>query len=344
MTAAAYLDAALTAAKAVGIPSDRVILLGDERDPTRAKHFTSIRTTGGATRWRRVKAQPDDLAFLVYSSGTTGLPKGVMLSHGNIVSNIYQLFAGEDNNLTWNGGPDGKGDKILAFLPFFHIYALNCCLHQAMFAGWTLVVMPAFAIDKWCAAVQRHRITFSYVVPPVILLLSKHPCVSEYDLSSLRMLNSGAAPLTGELVNAAYERIKCPIKQGYGLSETSPTTHTQPWERWRSTLGSVGTMMPNMTAKYMGEDGSELAAGEVGELWVKGPNVFKGYLNNPEGTKNALTDDGYFKTGDVGYVDNEGNFFITDRVKELIKYKVRLPSLGPPLPSSFLSAPTAPQD
>ena len=135
------------------------------------------------------------------------------------------------------------------------------------------------------------------------------------------MLNSGAAPLTRELVESLYERIKVPVKQGYGLSETSPTTHTQPWSLWRTTIGSVGRLLPNMTAKYMAEDGTEVPVGQVGELWMKGPNIFKGYLNNPEGTANALTEDGYFKTGDVGYQDSDGNFYITDRVKELIKYK-----------------------
>lgn len=135
------------------------------------------------------------------------------------------------------------------------------------------------------------------------------------------MLNSGAAPLTKDLVDALYKRTKLCVKQGYGLSETSPTTHLQPWKDCFRTIGSVGLLLPNQTAKYMSEDGRELSAGETGELWVKGPNIFKGYLNNVEGTKNALTDDHFFKTGDVGYQDEEGNFYITDRVKELIKVK-----------------------
>ena len=152
-------------------------------------------------------------------------------------------------------------------------------------------------------------------------MLGKSPVVSKYDLSSVRMLNSGAAPLTRDLVDAVYKRLKIPIKQGYGLSETSPTTHTQPWEEWSSTIGSVGRLLPNQVAKYMDPEEKEVPAGQTGELWIKGPNIFKGYLNNAEGTANALTDDGYFKTGDVGHQDEKGNFFITDRVKELIKYK-----------------------
>lgn len=181
--------------------------------------------------------------------------------------------------------------------------------------------MPKFDIEQFCKLVQDEKITFSYVVPPVILLLSKHPIVEKYDLSSIRMMSSGAAPLTKELVDAVHRRTKLKVKQGYGLSETSPTTHTQPWDRWYTTIGAVGTLLPNITAKYMSPDEKELPCGEVGELWMKGPNVFKGYLNNPEGTKNALTEDGYFKTGDVGYQDKHGNFYITDRIKELIKYK-----------------------
>lgn len=185
--------------------------------------------------------------------------------------------------------------------------------------------MERFDIEKWCAHVQNYRITFSYVVPPVVLLLSKHPIVDKYDLSSLRMMNSGAAPLTRELVEAVYARIKCGIKQGYGLSETSPTTHTQPWEEWRTSIGSVGKLLPNMEAKYMTmpEDESEpceVSVGEVGELYMKGPNIFQGYHNNPAATADCLTD-GWFRTGDVGYQDKNGNFYITDRVKELIKYK-----------------------
>lgn len=181
--------------------------------------------------------------------------------------------------------------------------------------------MPKFDIEQFCKLVQDEKITFSYVVPPVILLLSKHPIVEKYDLSSIRMMSSGAAPLTKELVDAVHRRTKLKVKQAYGLSETSPTTHAQPWDRWYTTIGAVGTLVPNITAKYMSPDEKELPCGEVGELWMKGPNIFKGYLNNPEGTKNALTEDGYFKTGDVGYQDKHGNFYITDRIKELIKYK-----------------------
>ncbi|KAL3475811.1 hypothetical protein BJX99DRAFT_228993 [Aspergillus californicus] len=322
------LPVARAAAKQVGLSDDCIILIGDQRDPeAKVKHFTSVRNISGATRYRRSKINPEkDLSFLVYSSGTTGVPKGVMLSHRNIVANSLQLASGDSGNLKWNGGADGKGDRVLAFLPFFHIYGLTCLVHQTIYQGYELVVMAKFDLEKWCQHVQDYRITFSYVVPPVVLLLGKHPIVEKYNLSTMRMMNSGAAPLTQELVEAVYSRIKVGIKQGYGLSETSPTTHTQPWSEWRESVGSVGKLLPNMEAKYMTmpEDGSEpteVATGEVGELSLRGPNIFLGYHNNPAATMDSISPDGWFRTGDVGYQDAKGNFYITDRVKELIKYK-----------------------
>lgn len=198
---------------------------------------------------------------------------------------------------------------------------LTCLIHQAMYLGLELVVMKKFELQRFCGIIQEHKITYAYIVPPVVLQLSKNPIVDKFDLSSLRMMSSGAAPLTRELVDAVYKRLKLPIKQGYGLSETSPTTHTQRWEDWRTTIGSVGRLLPNQTAKYMDPEEKEVSVGQTGELWIKGPNIFIGYLKNEEATKNALTDDGFFKTGDVGHQDKDGNFYITDRIKELIKYK-----------------------
>jgi 4-coumarate--CoA ligase len=242
-----HLDIALKAAKTAGIPRDRIVLLGDKKDTSaQFKHFTSIRNVAGTSRYRRTKVDPEkDLAFLVYSSGTTGHPKGVMLCHHNIVANTLQITAGEASDLSWKPTPDRpEGDSILAFLPFFHIYGLTVILHQSIYSGYKCVVMPKFEIEAWCKIAQQHKITFAYVVPPVVLLLSKHPCVDKYDLSSIRMMNSGAAPLTREIVDAVHKRTNLKVKQGYGLSETSPTTHTQPWDKWYSTIGAVGTLLP----------------------------------------------------------------------------------------------------
>jgi 4-coumarate--CoA ligase len=181
--------------------------------------------------------------------------------------------------------------------------------------------MAKFDLERFCQIVQHHKITFAYLVPPIVLALAKHPLALKYDLSSLRMVNSGAAPLTKELIDSLQSRFKLPIKQGYGLSETSPTTHVQPWGDWNKSIGSVGKLLPNLSAQYLDPDGKELPIGQTGELAVKGPNVFAGYLNQPELTKAAFTADGFFRTGDIGHEDAEGNFYITDRVKELIKYK-----------------------
>ena len=190
-----------------------------------------------------------------------------------------------------------------------------------LYSGMEIVVMPKFSLEEWCSIVQKHRITYSLVVPPVVLALAKSPLVENYDLSSIRMLNSGAAPLSKEVTQGLYDRLKIPVKQAYGLSETGPVTHMQEWEDWKTAMGSVGRLLPNQVAKFMDGGEKEVAEGETGELWINGPNIFLGYLNNKTGTKHALTNDGYFKTGDVGHQDKEGNFYITDRIKELIKYK-----------------------
>jgi acyl-CoA synthetase (AMP-forming)/AMP-acid ligase II len=223
VTTKPFLPVALKAAEKVGIDNGRVILLGEERDPThRVKHWTSIRKTSGSSRYRRRKAKPDsDLAFLAYSSGTTGLPKGVMLSHRNILADLLQIHGSVGTFYSW------KEDKFLAVLPFFHIYGLTGLVHQMLHRGIELVVMPAFDLETFLRAVQEHKITFVYVAPPVIVRLARDKMVEQYDLSSIKMITSGAAPLTKELVDAVHKRLNIKINQAYGLSETSPMTHTQ---------------------------------------------------------------------------------------------------------------------
>lgn len=203
---------------------------------------------------------------------------------------------------------------------------LTCIVHAGIYQGITNVVLPKFSIEAFCSTVQKYKITFVFVVPPMVLLLAKHECVIKYDLSSVRMMNSGAAPLTRALVEANFKRTGTKVKQGYGLSETSPTTHTQMWSDWDRHVGSVGRLVPNMEAKYMapsnedasGGEPAEKAAGEVGELYLRGPNIFLGYWKKPAETRDCLSEDGWFRTGDVGYQDKEGNFFITDRVSYIV--------------------------
>ncbi|KAK0731111.1 hypothetical protein B0H67DRAFT_473886 [Lasiosphaeris hirsuta] len=322
VTQASFLKTALEAAARAGIPENRIILIGDRRDASgKFKHFCSIRSTSYTGRYEKNKISPkDDLAFLVYSSGTTGMPKGVCLTHYNMVSNVLQMQYVEGSQWLPNGGYDGKGDKQLGVLPFFHIYGLTSCILMSIYSGWQVVVLERFDLKKVLQTIQNYGITFMYIPPPVVLAFSKHPLVDKYDLTSLKVLHSGAAPLARELTEAVWNRLKIPVKQGFGLSETSPVVHCQTVNEWAKFMGSVGKLFPNMEAKVVDEDGKEVADDEAGELWVKGPNVFKGYHNNQERTNAAFSPDGYFKTGDVFRRDKWGNYYCVDRLKELIKY------------------------
>jgi 4-coumarate--CoA ligase len=201
---------------------------------------------------------------------------------------------------------------------------LTVLIHECTYRGVPIIVMPRFELQRFCELVQQHKAAHAYIVPPVALILSKHPLVSKYDLSSLKGMTSAAAPLTQELIQAVHARLKVPLQQAYGLSETSPGLTFQLGSEAFEFPGSVGKLLPNVTAKVMSLDSdteTEVPPGTEGELWFAGPNVFAGYLNNPTNTAQSLTADRFFKTGDVGYADKHGNFYITDRVKELIKYK-----------------------
>ena len=254
------------------------------------------------------------LAALPYSSGTTGLPKGVMLTHRNLVANVLQFEAVDD------ASPD---DVLIAVLPFFHIYGMTLLVNAALRTGQTVVSMPRFDLEGFLQLLQDHKVNKAFLVPPILVALAKHPLVDQYDLSALKRVVSGAAPLGEELASAVHERLGCEVKQGYGMTESSPVTHfvradKQGWTKY----GSVGPVVPAQEAKLVDvETGVEVPDGEPGELWVRGPNVMKGYLNNQEATDHTLDADGWLHTGDVAVVDADGDFTIVDRVKELIKYK-----------------------
>lgn len=188
-----------------------------------------------------------------------------------------------------------------------------------LYHGVTVYVMPKFDIHRFCGTIQTDGITLSYVVPPVILALVRDSSVSDYDLSTLRMLHSSAAPLAVDLVNKAYEKLKIPIKQGYGASEAAPGISSQDWDKWDKPIGTSGHLLPMMSLKVM-QDGTELPLGATGELYLRGPDIFKGYFENESATKDALDQDGWYRTGDVGFVDKNDNIFVTDRAKEMIKY------------------------
>jgi acyl-CoA synthetase (AMP-forming)/AMP-acid ligase II len=269
----------------------------------------------------------NDLVTLPYSSGTTGLPKGVMLTHRNLVANVSQTRPLIDLH---------EGDeRIIAVLPFFHIYGLTVLMNQGLQWGGTVVTLPRFDLEDFLRTIQDHKITRAFVAPPILVALAKHPVVDQYDLSSLRSILSGAAPLDESLALAVEQRLRkgaaagVTVAQGYGMTELSPVSHTTPDEGCEPPgitgdvpKGSVGYAIPNTECRLVDPGtGEDAADGERGELWIRGPQVMKGYLNNPDATAATVDAEGWLHTGDVAIVDAHGCYTVVDRVKELIKYK-----------------------
>jgi 4-coumarate--CoA ligase len=253
----------------------------------------------------------DDVVVLPYSSGTTGLPKGVMLTHYNLVANTAQIRP--IFNLR-------EHEVMLAFLPFFHIYGMQVLMNTGLSVGATIVTMPRFDLQQALELVQKYKVTRFWAVPPVVLALAKHPIVEQYDLSSLIQVFSGAAPLGADLAAEAAARVKCDVVQGYGMTELSPVSHATPEGDFKP--GTSGITVPNTEVRVVDPaTGDDRGVGEEGELWVRGPQVMKGYLNNEEATRQTIDDDGWLHTGDVAVVDEDHHVSIVDRVKELIKYK-----------------------
>jgi acyl-CoA synthetase (AMP-forming)/AMP-acid ligase II len=255
----------------------------------------------------------EDVVALPYSSGTTGLAKGVMLTHYNLVANIAQAEAvlGLDEH-----------DTLLGVLPFFHIYGMTVIMNLGLQCGATIVTMPRFELEPYLTLVQKYGVTYAHVVPPIVLALAKHPAVEQYDLRSLKVVFSGAAPLSESLAAAAASRLGCRVLQGYGLTETSPASHGARMNDPSIPLGSIGMPLPNTECKIVDvTTGAELDASQEGEICIRGPQVMKGYLNREEATRAMIDEDGWLHSGDIGYVDADGRFFVVDRLKELIKYK-----------------------
>jgi acyl-CoA synthetase (AMP-forming)/AMP-acid ligase II len=253
----------------------------------------------------------EDIAALPYSSGTTGLPKGVMLTHHNITANVKQGLATEQ--LT----SDAVG---LCVLPFFHIYGMTVLMSTGMALGITGVVMMRFDVEQMLELVGKYGMTNLYLAPPAILAMANVPNPSRFDTSSLRLVQSGAAPLPPEVAERVKSIYGCLVSQGYGLTETSPSTNTNPLDRIK--LESCGLPLADTFEKIVSLDtGEELPAGEAGEVAVQGPQVMKGYWKRPEETSQCLSEDGWLLTGDIGWLDEDGYLYILDRKKEMIKYK-----------------------
>jgi acyl-CoA synthetase (AMP-forming)/AMP-acid ligase II len=257
-----------------------------------------------------------DLVALPYSSGTTGLPKGVMLTHYNLVAQLCSLKGVTDAELIT------PTDTVLAFLPFFHIYGIVAFLNYSLFQGATVVTMPRFDLEQYLQLVEKYGVTIMHVVPPIALALAKHPIVDNFNLTKVRGAFSAAAPLSDTVANALFARVGFRVSQAYGMTEVSGASHLGPTAPDKIKPASGGRLMPNMECKIVDVGThNEVPTGEQGEILVRGPIVMQGYLGQAGATAATVDADGWLRTGDIGYVDKDGDFFIVDRTKELIKYK-----------------------
>lgn len=264
---------------------------------------------------------PDDVVALPYSSGTTGLPKGVMLTHKSLITSIAQQVDGENPNIYFT--PE---DVVLCVLPMFHIYSLNTVLLCSLRVGASIAVMTKFEIMGLLETIQRNKVTIAPLVPPIVLALAKNPIVEKYDLTTIRMLMSGAAPLGKDLELAFRARVPhAIIGQGYGMTEAGPVLAMclgfakQPLP---VKTGACGTVVRNSEVKILDPDsGVSLGYNEPGEICIRGDQIMKGYVSDPEATAITIDKQGFLHTGDIGFIDDDEEVFIVDRVKEIIKYK-----------------------
>ncbi len=306
VTVKAFLDTATAATNGTGVK--HILVIDSDEAVGSAEPFVSW---FGEALAHQVPVDAHDLVALPYSSGTTGLSKGVMLTHHNLVSNVLQVNTVSGLN---------EHESIDAILPFFHIYGMQVMMNCGLAAGSTIVSLGRFDLVQFLTMHQTYKITRSYLAPPVVLALAKMPIVADYDLSGLRIVMSGAAPLSAELALEAGSRLGVEVVQGYGMTEMSPVSHVTASGQFKP--GSVGVTVPNARTKIVDPSTNEpLGIGHDGEVWVSGPNVMAGYLNNPNATEATIDADGWLHTGDLGHIDADGHLYIVDRLKELIKYK-----------------------
>jgi acyl-CoA synthetase (AMP-forming)/AMP-acid ligase II len=305
LTVPQFLDVAREGAKPTGC---EVLVLGD---------------APGATPFSELLGDPDaapnvainpaiDVAAILYSGGTTGMPKGVLLSHRNLVATLALAEQALDV---------ATDDVVIAALPFFHIYGLHVILNMALQAGATVVSMPRFELGQFLDLIERHRVTRAYIVPAMAVALAEADLKGR-DLTSVRHVLSGAAPLGNVLTEAVERRLGCPVSEGFGMTEMSGVTHLVPPLTGTRKTGSIGPPIPGVECRLVDpQTGEEVPTGERGELWMRSPKVMQGYLNNPHATAEMIDPDGWLRTGDIAVMDKDGWFEIVGRIKEIIKYK-----------------------
>ncbi|XP_051122996.1 4-coumarate--CoA ligase 2-like [Andrographis paniculata] len=325
ITQAQYVDKLRDPAAAAA--SDDSLVFGEsfsvitiDSPPQGCLHFSAL-SEADESEAPAADIDPDDAVALPFSSGTTGLPKGVILTHRSLITSVAQQVDGDNPNLYLKAD-----DVVLCVLPLFHIYSLNSVLLCSLRAGAGVLLMQKFEIRALLELIQRHRVTVAAVVPPLVLALAKNPMVDEFDLSTIRMVLSGAAPLGKELEAALLGRVPQAIfGQGYGMTEAGPVLSMSPGfakQPLPTKSGSCGNVVRNAELKVVEpESGQSLPRNYTGEICIRGPQIMKGYLNDAEATARTIDVDGWLHTGDIGYVDDDDDVFIVDRVKELIKFK-----------------------
>ncbi len=252
---------------------------------------------------------PDDLAVLIFTSGTAGSPKAAMLTHGNLLKNLEQCQAHP-------GRSQGPDDVVFGVLPLFHIFGLNVVLGLSFVAGATVLLVERFDPQSAMESIVNHGVTVVSGAPTMWGALAALPGTRPGDLATVRLATSGAAKLDPQVQRAIADRFGVGVVEGYGLTEASPVVTSG--TGLAAPEGSIGVPLPGLQVRLVDADGQDSLVGDAGELWVKGPNVFAGYWNDPVATAGALTPDGWLRTGDVAVVDDDGFLFLVDRVKDLI--------------------------
>ncbi|EIW53297.1 phenylacetyl-CoA ligase [Trametes versicolor FP-101664 SS1] len=325
------LPAAIEAANAVKLPHSRIIVLDGHKAPKKlalktVEDLVNDKTLPPYVEYKFTKPGQarEKIAFLCFSSGTTGKPKAVAISHYNVISDLIQFatLAGQGQN---HAPPEERrfrpGDVVSGVLPFSHIYGLVVNLHAMFYVSMTVVVSAKFNYERFLENIDTYGITHLLIVPPQALLLVKHPATKKYNLSTLRVIVAAAAPVSAELTTQLVEAFpKLHIGQGYGMTETTAAVTVYPITQKVGTLGSAGQLVPGITAKVVKPDGSLAGVGEPGELLLKGPQIALGYYHNEQATNETFID-GWLKTGDEVLFAENGDMFVTDRIKELIKVK-----------------------